>query len=62
MKRNVLKNWVVMVLVIINMFAIMVMGSDSENIKIFLLSHLIATIIFILNSIIIIKYGKKELF
>lgn len=62
MKKIVLKDWVVVILAIINMFAIMVMGSDCESLKTFLISHLIAASVFILNSMIIVKYGKKELF
>ena len=62
MKRNVLKKWVVVVLGIINFFAIMVMGSDCVDVKTFLISHFIAASVFILNSITIVKYGKKEKF
>lgn len=62
MKRKVLKNWVVGVLALINFFAIMLMSSDCENLTTFIITHLIALGIFLLNSMIIIKYGKKELF
>lgn len=62
MKKNVLKNWVVGVLAIINMIALMIMGSDCESLTTFLMTHLIATGVFAFNSMLIIKYGKKELF
>ena len=62
MKRMVLKDWVVVVLAVINMFAIMIMGSECESLFAFLITHLIAAVVFALNSMIIVKYGKKELF
>lgn len=62
MEKKVFKKWVVGVLAIINMIALMIMGSDCESLTTFLITHLIATSIFVLNSMIIVKYGKKELF
>lgn len=62
MKKNVLKDWVVGVLVIINLLAVMVMGSECESLTVFLISRLIAVGMFAFNTKLIMKYGKKELF
>lgn len=62
MKRKVLKDWVTMVLGFVNILAVMFMASDWENMLTFHLVHIVALVIFILNTTLIIKYGKKDLF
>lgn len=62
MKKRVLKDWVVMVLGFINIIAIMVLASDCDNIHNFLVTHIIALVVFVFNATIITKYGKTELF
>lgn len=61
MKRLVLKDWVVILLAVVNMLALLVMGSDTEDLKLFVITHLVACLIFTGNSMLIIKYGRKEL-
>lgn len=58
MSKRYIKNWVQVLLVIINMLAILIMGSDCEDIKIFIVSHLFAGLVFVLNSLILLKYGR----
>jgi hypothetical protein len=54
-----LKNWVVYLLMGVNFIALIFMASDSKGLGEFILIHLIATTIFVVNSLIIIKYGKR---
>ena len=60
MKRLVLRKWFAYVLVIINMFAFCVMASEVEDLKLFVVSHLVALLVFASNSMLIIKYCRKE--
>ena len=62
MRRKVFKDWVVMVLGFVNILAVLFMASDWENMLTFHLVHIIALIIFVINTILIFKYGKKDLF
>lgn len=62
MKRIVFKNWVVCLLGIINFVALMIMSSECESLFMFFMSHLIALLVFVFNSMLILKFGKKELF
>ena len=56
MKRRKLRKWVEYSLIIINILAFIVMASDCESTKVFIISHLIALIIFVLNNHLLIKY------
>jgi len=60
MKRLVFKKWVLYVLAIINVFAFIVMASEVNDLGLFVVSHLVACIIFTINLMLIIKYGRKE--
>ena len=62
MKRKVFKDWVVMVLGFVNILAVLFMTGDWENMLTFHLVHVIALLIFIANTTLIVKYGKKDLF
>lgn len=62
MRKRVLKDWVVMMLGFINILCVLIFFADCENTSIFCLTHIIALLIFVLNTILITKYGKKELF
>lgn len=62
MKRKVLKDWVVMVLGFVNLISVMIMASDCDSIHNFLVTHIIALVVFVFNATIITKYGKKDLF
>lgn len=56
MKRRKLRKWAEYSLIIINILAFIVMASDCESTKVFIISHLITLIIFVLNSHLLIKY------
>ena len=56
-----LKNWVTYLLMGVNCIALMFMASDNNDLGEFLLIHLIAGIVFVANSLIIVKYGKRGL-
>lgn len=62
MKRYVLKDWVVMTLGIINLFLMMFMASECEDLFTLFIMNVITLILFIFNSTLILKFGKKDLF
>lgn len=53
-----LRKWVIVLLTIINVIAFMIMGSECDSLKTFIVSHLIACLVFSFNSMIILKYGR----
>lgn len=57
-KRRYLKEWVVNTLVCINFFLIMLMGSEVEDMKLFVFSKLIMLMVFILITLVLAKYSK----
>ena len=61
-KRRILKKWVVNVLVSIEMFLIIFLGSECENIKLFTISKIIGLIMFIAIALLLKKYGRIEEF
>lgn len=56
MKRRKLKKVWVWLLATLNFISLMVMGGDSESMKVFIISKLIAGIIFGLTTLILVKY------
>lgn len=56
MKRRKLKKGWVWLLEILNFASLMVMGGDSESMKVFIISKLIAGIIFTLTALVLVKY------
>lgn len=58
MKRIVLKKWVEVVIIFIQVLLIMIMASESDDLKVFVISKLIALIIFVINSLILFKYSR----
>ena len=58
MKKVVLKKWVEYVLIIINLIALILIGSDSNNIGTFILIHFTALVVFMGSSLMLIKYGR----
>lgn len=58
-KERKLKKWVVNVLAGINFTALLLMGSDSENLSTFIVVHILATIIFIISGIILLRNMNK---
>lgn len=60
MKKIVLKKWVVYTLSIINIILFVLLASDYDNTKVFIVSKMIELPIFMLNSWILIKYSGIE--
>lgn len=58
MKRIVLKRWVEVVIIFMQVILIMILGSESDDLKVFVISKLIALIIFVINSLILFKYSR----
>ena len=57
-KRRKLKKWVENVLIVFNMLLLAVMASDCNNLMLFTVTHLSALLLFIVNNLIIAKYGR----
>lgn len=55
MKKRRLKRWVVWLLTIISTLAFIIMASDCEDMSIFIISHIIATLVFVFCSYVLIK-------
>lgn len=58
MKRIVLKKWVEVVIIFIQVILFMILGSESDDLKVFIVSKLIALILFVINSAILFKYSR----
>lgn len=54
-KQRKLKKWVISTLAGINFLSLIVMGSDSKDLSVFIIVHIIAVAVFILSGYIIIK-------
>lgn len=59
MRKLVFKKWVTYLLVVINLLAVLIMASDCKNISTFIIVHLVALIIFVINSMLLIKHSKE---
>lgn len=59
MKKLVLRKWVAYLLIAINVLAFIVIASDVDDLKLFVVSHLVAGIVFACNSMLIIKYARR---
>lgn len=57
-KKVVLKKWVEYILLTIQFMLILIIGAESDNFIIFLISKLIALVIFFVNHLILVKYTK----
>lgn len=58
-KERKLKKWVVNVLAGINFTTLLLMASDSEDLSTFIVVHILATIIFIISGIILLRNMNK---
>lgn len=58
MKKRFLKNWVVNLLVIIQMMVVLLLSSDTSNLTLFVISKIILLAIFLINHFILYKYSK----
>ena len=57
-KRRRLKKWVENVLIVFNILLLVVMASDCDDLMMFTITHLSALLLFIVNNLIIAKYGR----
>lgn len=57
MKRY-LKRWVEVVIIFIQVILFMVLGGECEDLKVFIISKLVALTLFIINSMILFKYSR----
>lgn len=57
-KKLVLKSWVEKLLGVIVILAIMVGASECDNLKLFVISHIVAVVIILLIAMIFLKYGR----
>lgn len=58
MKKRYLKGWVEYLLISIQCILVMLLGSETEDLKIFIISKIIFMIVFLINHLILIKYGR----
>ena len=58
MKKFRLRKWFEYTLVILTFVSMLVMISECEDTLVFIISHLTATMIFVINSTILINYSK----
>ena len=58
MKKIYLKKWVEVAIIFIQLILFMIVGSDCDDLKIFIVSKIIALIIFFVNHLILVKYTK----
>lgn len=58
MKKRYLKKWVEYSIIFIQFILIMILGADSDNFNVFILSKIIALIIFYINHLILKNYTR----
>lgn len=58
MKKRYLKRWFEYLLIIIQVILFMLLACDHSNLKILILSKIIILALFIINSNILLKYGR----
>lgn len=58
MKKRYLKKWVVNLLLIIQVLLVLLLASDTSNLKIFIISKIIMLAIFLINHFILCNYSK----
>ena len=58
MKKRRLKKWVVNTLIIINFMAILFMSADCDDMTLFIVSKIIALVIFAFNNYLLFKHSN----
>lgn len=58
MKIIYLKRWVEVVIIFIQVFMVMILASECDDLKIFIISKIIALLIFMFNHFILYKYSR----
>lgn len=59
MKKRYLKRWVEYLIVTVQLILFMIMGAESEDLKVFIFSKIIALTLFYINSLILLKYSRN---
>lgn len=58
MKKRYLKRWVEYLLITIQCLLFMLLGSETEDLKLFIISKIIFMILFLINHLILLKYSR----
>lgn len=58
MKKRYLKGWVEYLLMTIQCLLIMLLSSETEDLKLFILSKIVFMIVFLINHLILVKYSR----
>ena len=58
MKKIYLKKWIEYILLTIQFMLILILGAESDNLSVFIISKLIALTLLFLNHLILVKYTK----
>lgn len=58
MKKRYLKKWVEYILLTMQFILIIILGGESDNLSVFIISKLIALTLLFLNHLILVKYTK----
>ena len=58
MKKRYLKGWVQYLLITIQCLLVMLLGSETEDLKLFIISKIIFMIVFLINHLILVKYSR----
>lgn len=58
MKRLIFKKWVLEVLYLICFISVLVMASDCDNMKAFIISHIVSVSVLVGCGMLLRKYGK----
>ena len=59
MKQRKLRSWVVWTLIVIDTIALLVATSECEDMTMFVVSHIIAILVFAITSFILLKNSQK---
>ena len=57
-KQRKLKKWVINTLLGINFISLLIMGSESNNLSVFIIGHIIAVALFLLSGYILLKNDR----
>lgn len=58
MKKRYLKGWVEYLLISIQCLLVMLLSSETEDLKLFIISKIIFMIVFLINHLILVKYSR----
>lgn len=58
MKKRYLKRWVEYLIITIQFLLFMLLGSETEDLKLFIISKIIFLILFLIDHLILVKYSR----